>query len=413
MTICRKRRGGLRCGGRWLLGVVLVAAICSRSVQARDIYLAIEAHESMTAYQVTRKFETAMSSTVGFNYKSISVEPIEPEAYQLLDSLVRRGLLATTKVKVGEDGALVEPLRGVPGCWAIHLGEPDSYLDSATLVLRAAGEDRTEELKPAGRDRAEARLRYHSPGCYVLHVGENISPQSMTLRVTNDRGEKHESVVSWPRAGRFYLVTLAGAVGDEANLFTSLQDPGKVGDPIRQIFPSTSTLIMGSFREKDPWGKPGFFALRLQQPAERECMRVWIRFPLTVADRGEVCQDLDQRFVPAKAFVKEVPAWLNKNKLKRGDKLKPGAASWVEVPFDAAENAFVVDVPVDIQAWQKLLQESPERVGDHAVLLWEWQDPKNPQDREIIRIGGAGGKRYQEWQFGWLQGLPGASLPKD
>lgn len=379
----------------------------------RVIHLAIEADETMNALEVSRKFKTAKNSTTNFNYANIDVAPIEGASYLLLDSLVRRGLLAAGERTADETGVVIEPVRGDPGVWAINLGSPDRFLDNASIVYKIGDEERSEDLgEPVGRDRPDAPLRYHSPGCYILKLEKDVSPRAVSLRVSDNAGNTSEETVIWPRVGRCYLVTLTGVIGDETRLFASLQDKRKVGDPIKQLFPSTSTLIVGSFREKDPWVRPGYFSLRFPMPAGRAPARLWLRFPLTQAEEKVVCQLLDKLLKPANGFIK-LPAWFKNQKLPNGKRLTPGSDKWIEVPFDPVQNAFVIDVPVDTRAWQQFFQGNPGKVGDRAVLAWEWQDPVNDQDREILRIGGPGGKRYETNRIGrWLKGLPTASLPE-
>ena len=380
----------------------------------RVIHLAIEADETMNAFEVGRKFETAKNSTTDFNYANIDVAPIEAESYQLLDSLVRRGLLATSERTADEAGVVIEPVRGEPGAWVINLGSPDQFLDAASIVYKTSdGEETTADLgEPVGRDRVDARLRYHSPGCYILKLEKDVSPRAVSLQLSDDAGNTSEATVGWPRIGRCYLVTLTGVIGDERRLFASLQDKRKVGDPIKQLFPSTSTLIVGSFREKDPWVRPGYVSLRYPMPAGRAPARLWLRFPLTQAEEQAVCDLLDEKLKPADGFT-QLPGWFKQQKLPDGDRLSRGGDRWIEVPFDPGQNAFVIDVPIDTRDWQQYFQSNPDKVGDRAVLAWEWQDPSNDQDREILRVGGPGGKRYQTDRIGWwLQGLPNAPLPE-
>lgn len=394
--------------------MVVAMIVCAEPVQARVIHMVIEADETMNAFEVKRKFETAVKSTDGFNYESVEVDPIASESYALLDSLVRRGLLETEKVAVSEGGVLLEPVAGEVGAWRLDLGDVGMFLDSASIRVKVPGEEeRVEELgAPSPRGQVGAKLRFFSPGVYLLSLGEDVSPRSAILRVSDNQGVASEVTVGWPRVGRCYLVTLIGVVGNEANLFASLQDKRKVGDPIKQLFPSTSTLIVGSFREKDPWLRPGYISLRYPMPAGRAPARLWLRFPLTQQQTEAVCNELDQRLLPADGFT-QLPVWLTSKRLPDGEKLEQGDDYWVEVPFDAGENAFVIDVPIDTQGWKAALAAKPASIGDRVVLAWEWEDPANQESKEILRVGGPGGKRYQVDQVGWwLQGLPTAPEPQ-
>jgi len=78
------------------------------------------------------------------------------------------------------------------------------------------------------------------------------------------------------------------------------------------------------------------------------------------------------------------------------------------VPVKSSGRSFEVSIPIDTAAWRRLLKDAPGRVGDRAILVWEFQNPANPSDREAIKVAG---ERYQRERFGWwLTGLPKVQL---
>jgi hypothetical protein len=131
---------------------------------------------------------------------------------------------------------------------------------------------------------------------------------------------------------------------------------------------------------------------------------------MTESEAATVRAELDKQLEPADGF-KKLPGWLDSRALKPGEKLVQGDERWIAIPWNEAERGFEREVPIDTRAWKSLLATSPDKVGDHAILVWEFENPANPNDREAIRVGGAGGKRYQSERLPWwLSGLPNAPL---
>ena len=399
--------------------VAILALTMRGAVTAADddrvIQLAVQTDPGMNAFEVENKFKVARESTKGFNYGEIAVDPIDPASYVLLSSIVRRGVLQAPPATDSPRGVLVEPIRGQDGGWWIDLRNADSFLDRAaiTVVDAATGKERVLELEPAARTETAKPLRYHSPGSYVLKLDKGVHPRAAVLSVTTDTAaggspRSEELRVGWPDVGRCYLVTLKGVTGDERRLFESLKDPAKVGNAIKELYPSTATLIVGSFQDKkvDVW-RLNEVLHSYMQPVNAKPKRLWLRFPLTESEEAKVLAELESQLAPADGF-KKLPAWLAERRLPRGKSLEPGMDAWVEVPVNPATERAEVWVPIVTRDWKRLLSESPAKVGDRAILVWEFENPSNPADREVIKVAG---ERYQRERLGWwLTGLSGAPV---
>lgn len=390
--------------------VLALVAFPARAGDAgRVIQLAIQAEPHMTPKEVENNFKLARDSTPGFNFGAISVDPIDPASFMMLSSIVRRGILDSGAAPADPRGVIVEPLRGQDGAWWIDLRDPDKFLDAVTVTALEAesGRKREIELQPAPRTEVAKPLRYHSPGSYVLKLEKGLYPQSATLRVTTegpDGGQQRTEDVKlgWPDVGRCYLVTLNDVVGDEQQLFNSLKDPGKVGNAIKEIYPRAATLIVGTYKYLDIDWQTNLVRMLYMVPVNARPRRLWLRFPLTEAEEAAVRADLDVRLAAEDGF-KKLPAWLADRKLGRGRLLEPGSDTWLEIPVDPASRTFDLEVPCETRAWRELFARSPEKVGDRAILVWEFQNPTNPDDRSVIKIGG---EWYQRERFGWwLSGL--------
>jgi hypothetical protein len=397
-----------------LLGV-LTATAAALADDNRVIQLAVQTDPGMNAFEVENKFTVARDSTSGFNFAGIAVDPIDSNSFVLLSSIVRRGILEAAPVTAEPQGVLVEPLRGQDGGWWIDLRDPDVFLDSAriTAVDAQTGKERVLELTPAPRSEAAQPLRYHSPGSYVLKLEKGLHPRAAELTVSREAAAggqprtDHLSV-GWPDVGRCYLVTLKGVTGDERRLFDSLKDPAKVGNAIKELFPSTATLIVGSFRDKpvDVWRLNEVLHSYLQ-PVNAKPKRLWLRFPLTEEAERAVLAELDQQLAPADGF-KRLPAWLRERRLPPGTPLTPGLDKWIEVPVNPATERAELWVPIVTRDWKRLMAEAPAKVGDRAILVWEFENPTNPSDREVIKVAG---ERYQRERLGWwLSGLATAPI---
>ena len=405
-----------------LIGKTLVAILAlslpgpvTAAEDDRVIQLAVQTDPGMNAFEVENKFKVARESTKGFNYGEIAVDPIDPASYVLLSSIVRRGVLQAAPAANSPRGVLVEPIRGQDGGWWIDLRNVDSFLDSAkiTTVDAATGKERVLELEPAARTETAKPLRYHSPGSYVLKLDRGVHPRAAVLSVTTDGSpggspKTEELRVGWPDVGRCYLVTLKGVTGDERRLFESLKDPAKVGNAIKELYPSTATLIVGSFQDKkvDVW-RLNEVLHSYMQPVNAKPKRLWLRFPLTEAEESKVLAELDEQLKPADGF-KKLPDWLAARRLPQVKSLEPGMDSWIEAPVNPATERAEIWVPIVTRNWKRLLAASPAKVGDRAILVWEFENPVNPADREAIKVAG---ERYQRERLGWwLTGLSGAPV---
>jgi hypothetical protein len=405
-----------------MIGIGLVAILCwalpcanTDADDDRFIQLAVQTDPGMNAFEVENKFKVARDSTKGFNYGEITVDPIDPASYVLLSSIVRRGVLQVAPETDTPRGVLVEPIRSQEGGWWIDLRNADRFLDSAkiTVVDSTTGKERVLDLEPAARTEIAKPLRYHSPGSYVLKLDSGIQPRAAVLSVSTDSSAEgspktEEIRVGWPDVGRCYLVTLKGVTGDERRLFESLKDPTKVGNAIKELYPSTATLIVGSFQDKkvDVWRLNEVLHSYIQ-PVNAKPKRLWLRFPLTEAQESKVIADLEAQLAPADGF-KKLPTWLADRKLPQGQSLEPNMDSWIEVPVNPVTERAELWVPISTREWKRTLTESPAKVGDRAILVWEFENPSNPADREVIKVAG---ERYQRERLGWwLTGLSGAPI---
>jgi len=397
------------------IGLLATAARVSLAADdGRVIQLAIQAEPHMNAFEVQNNFTVARDSTRGFNFGEVTVDPIDSGSFVLLSSIVRRGVLQASPAADDPRGVVVEPLRGQDGAWWLDLRNPDAFLDSAkvTAINTTTREKRDIVLEPAPRTETAKELRYHSPGSYILKLEKGLQPLAAELTITTD-GQSGASPVTekktigWPDTGRCYLVTLKGVTGDEQKLFESLKDPAKVGNAIKEIYPQAATLIVGTYKYVDIDWRTNLVRMLYMVPVNARPRRLWLRFPLTEAEEAAVKADLDARLAPEDGF-KKLPAWLAGRKLADGKLLRPGEDTWLEIPVDPASRTFDLTVPFEARAWRKLFEQSPDKVGDRAILVWEFQNPTNPADRSVIKVGG---EWYQRERFGWwLTGLSKAPL---
>ena len=390
----------------------------NQDVGPRNIYMVVQADSAMNQVEVGAKFESARKSLEGCSFQGFKVDPIEPNTYFLLKSILQNGVVppkAATK-----EGVTIEPLEGQEGAWTLSLTSDTKYLESVEVAIKRSvgGEQEKIIFTSQPKDKIGVGLRYYSPGVYILRLPAGSSPQSITFLVSAEEdGSASPTSISlpWPDAGRCYLVTLLGVEGDEKELFTTLQDGKKIANPLKELQDATkAALIVATFREAK--AQPIKFLadaieIKLEKPAGGvEPALVWMRFPLTAQELKDVSGELDKKFAANDGF-KTVPAWLRQNQL--GEKLTPeGSVGWIDIPWNEERKAFMRTLPIDTKAWQERLVNNREFMGDNAVLIYEFEDKNGAADsREIIK--NENDSRYKpETIAGWLTGLPDAPRAK-
>lgn len=380
-----------------------------RDSAPRNIYMVIQTDSLMSQQELASKFESARKSTQGCSFQSYDIDPIDPNTYMLLKSILQNGVVPPN---AGSQGAVsIEPLAGQDGAWTVNLKSDSKYLESAKVkVATSAQGDEELTMKAEPKDKLNANLRYHSPGVYILKMPAGSAPKSATLMVSDEAKRGQSAPVAmeviWPDAGRCYLATLKGVEGDEKELYDTLKDGKKIANPIKGIEDATkAAIVVASFKEvlAEPIVfKDDAIQLSFPKPGNVEPKRMWMRFPLTKTEEAAIRQELDAKF--AGDGFKTVPAWIRQNQL--GEKLTPeGSTGWFELPWNAEHQAFERTLPIDTKSWQERLVNNKEFMGDNAILIYEFEGEDESQ--EIIKIDG--GKRYRPYQVaGWLTGLPSA-----
>ena len=86
-----------------LAGLAGVAAAPEPAVSAesRVIYMVIQAEPTTTMGEVKEKFELARQATKGCNVREVLIEPIDPQAFAVLRSILQRGLGAVQDEQAG------------------------------------------------------------------------------------------------------------------------------------------------------------------------------------------------------------------------------------------------------------------------------------------------------------------------
>lgn len=191
--------------------------------------MVIQADPETTMGEVKAKFELARDATKGCNVREVLIEPIDPQTYTTLRSILRRGLDGVQEARGGSDaGEMIKPMVGVDSGWSIDLGSRFEFIEGVAVTLagrpgRSDGGAEVIQVTGAGPNPEGYALKLHSPGRYVLTLPKGVTPQSVRFEAVLDDGKaevrKRAVEQAWPAVGRAYLVTLSDVVGDEALLF--------------------------------------------------------------------------------------------------------------------------------------------------------------------------------------------------
>ena len=253
------------------------------------------------------------------------------------------------------------------------------------------------------------RLRFHSPGCYVLTLPKGRFPRAIKCRVTDEadaddaKPVTRELAQAWPEVGRSYLVTLSDVKGNEALLFAALQDASKVGNPIKEIQDATkATLMVASFLEVTPMLVElvdGRVVFNFPIPQGVNPKRLWVLFPLTPVQLQREKEALSAVLDEEDGF-KRLPERIRKN--TASGPLSPGGGSWVEVPRKGG--SFSGSWPIDVAKWQDQLARNAAEVGDNALLVYEFESPSGG----VVPIKMDTGYVVERSLSGWAAGLRAA-----
>lgn len=363
------------------------------AAESRVIYMVIQAEPQTTDAEVKDKFTQAIKKIERCNVKDVFVEPIDPQTFTMLRGILQRGLDGVRQQQGGVASGSIRPLVGADLGWSIDLGGPFEFIEAATLTLagpdgEGGGEGQQVHVTGPGPNPEGYGLRLHSPGRYVLTLPKDSHPRSISFEVIIDDGQseirKRRVEHVWPAVGRAYLVTLVNVVGDESELFATLQDPAKVSNPIREIQGATNaSLMVASFVEvlgNRLRIQNGQITFSFPKPQEVEPKRLWLLFPLTAEELAKEKSALETVVAEPEGF-KRLPEIVRKSAAR--DRLAPGkGAGWVELPI--GRNGFTGVIDIDVAAWKEMLRNTPAQVGDNALMIYEFED--GPDTRRPLKM---------------------------
>ncbi len=399
-------------GGAAFLGALAGLATAAAPAPAvaadsRVIYMVIQAEPTTTMAEVKEKFELARQATKGCNVREVLIEPIDPQTFTVLRSILQRGLGAVKEGLVGAQGQVIQPVVGMDSAWSIDLGDPFEFIESVSVTLApnpgqpADSSGRVVDVTAPGPNPEGYSLKLHSPGRYVLSLPKGTRPRSIRFEVIREDGRdevKKETVEqAWPSVGRAYLVTLADVVGDETQLFASLKDPAKVSNPIREIQDATkASLMVASFVEvlgNRLRIQDGRITFSFPKPQGVEAKRLWLLFPLTAERLAKEKAALATVLADEEGF-KKLPDIIRQNSAKGS--LVPGAEpGWVELPLEGYGFTGVCDL--DLAAWRNDLAGSPGSIGDNALLVYEFENEQGTKRPVKMTEGFVVTDRITEW----------------
>jgi hypothetical protein len=375
--------------------------------ESRVIYMVIQAEPETTMREVKKKFELARDATRECNVREVLIEPIDPETFATLRSILQRGLDAVKDGDLRPKTETIRPMVGVDGAWTIDVGGPFDFIESVDLGVptgpdQASDEAPTVTVTGPGPNRPGYSLRMHSPGRYVLEVPKEARPRWIKFDAVRDDGTAPVATRSveqaWPAVGRAYLVTLSDVVGDEQRLFEALKDPNKVPNPIREIQDARkASLMVASFVEV--LGNrlrimDGRITFNFPKPQGVSPKRLWILFPLSEEQLKRQKEALQAVLAEEDGFMK-LPDVIRRNQRIGPLTPEPEGAGWVELPLAEAGFTGVVDLNVD--KWRQQVANVPQGVGDNALLVYEFESGDGEKSPVKMTEGYIVTERIAEW----------------
>ncbi len=371
----------------------------------RTIYMVLQTESTMTKPELEDKFATAQKDLPECFIGAVEIESINPSTYVLFKSIVQSGVLPSSPTS--HDGVNVTALESEDGVWQVSLESSTKYLESATIKVGSPDEEISMKVEP--KRNATANLRYYSPGTYLLRVPADRPVKSATFMVTDDANGRQPTPVpievDWQSLdlGRCYLVRLKDVEGDTSKFYARLRDADTIANPIKGLeHADAAQFVVASTTEilVQPLKFIGdTIELTFPKPGgKNKPKRMWMRFPLTDAEQEAVCKELDAKF--SGDGFKVVPDWIRRNVV--GDRLTPESSGWVELSWNEDHQAFERTLQIDIKAWQDRLINDRELMGQHSIVVYEFEG----KDGSLRIMKLENGKYYLPGQMStWLTEL--------
>jgi hypothetical protein len=335
---------------------------------ASDLILGAPAPSMMSEGEVEETFVRAINQTQDCSHAGVKAQAVPESTYRAVEKFLGGG-----RRDVGRAGEeFIERSRDDSPCWRIEF--PDALVELASLDLKyvASEKECTETFKVEGKTTKDARLRFYSPGVYLLRTDENWVPKQYKLNM-EEGGAAMQGWKDWPAAKRYFLIKISEFRGSTKALFETLRQPEKVGTALQSVqLVRPTTFVLADFTVTPPTVTDGWdgnhFVVRFNKPQNSFPSKVWMLFPLTT-DELRTARD---RVAKGKCTPEKLAAAIKEGKARPGGlsydacgadqeaALTPGMApTWFEVPKkakDGAETAEIFERSLrvdDVATWKK------------------------------------------------------------
>ena len=328
--------------------------------------------------------------------QDITIRPLAPQNYRALRELTTS--LGTELESGADNKPAVRPLRlfdvgekdKAQGYteWELDLGATAYGLDKLELQYKGGKSDVLEPDRPKKPNSALRPVK-QSPGKFVLQLPNDKSPEKFVVHVFKfgEKGVKALSPEPWPVEQQLYYVVVINSFDkDPAELMKVIRSDDKtgregfkdveLGDRFTFLFAGLNADVgrpMTSFVGNE-------MIVNIPELDHRKTARVWLRFPLTRAQR-----EVEERQLRSPDVNRESICTLIRKsnpKAAAGDLLDLGADTkpqWIEVPRSADWNGFTRRFKLSPD-FASLLKTFPEI---HRICVWEYDDPA-PRSYSVI-----------------------------
>jgi hypothetical protein len=261
--------------------------------------------------------------------------------------------------------------------------------------------------RPKDDQPPELVMRY--PGSYALHLQGHDVPQKCTAKLLDFNGEL-TLTANWPSQGKAYLLILQDFEGDLNKLFTVVQNPDDVGNPIQLLSLDQHLFAVASVgleTETTSFIRGNTLTVVAPDLKTRRVRHVWVYLPIKE-------EDID----------KEIERWLKHESVKNVPRDLPILIEKNLVRLDPNDKARINKDSINQPKWWETAREGTDRftrvflLEDIPVLVnnlpsmwmltvWVFEDSNG--NKELIFIKNRQGKTApMESQeiITWRQSLP-------
>lgn len=334
----------------------------------KTLYIMVRAGAHLSAEQLKNTLTQGLNISQATIAGKPEIRQVSPFIFDELEALTSRTAKAVEGANAEHSVIRRLPLRD-QGMWAFHLQSQSHVLKKLTITYRNAGK---KEYVPVGpQEKGDVKLIV--PGSYAVKLEANDDPVAYEAEVIEIDGNPQRLEGKWPALDRCYVVTMHNFRGDQNRLFTIIQDPRQVANPLDSVRLGSDLVFVFANMDSNAASVEGdhfsgnSLIVNVPGALNRNTARVWMLFPLTKQQAEDKLKEL--RAIKDELKISQV---VRENAIHSGTEHVVGPetpARWLELPEHVTGRGFRRVIP--LRDFKGLLEKYP---AAYRLLVWEFDN---------------------------------------